>query len=852
MAYSSEVIADYVNNVYASGGTDADVAAAMDMYGVSAAQVAAAFGVDTGVVQDRYDAVYSQLGDFNQAVKDGNYDKAAQIATNAGISPEKVTSYINENLVNLGLAGQVSLQQVQDYFPGGALASGDPKSTIPSDVRAAFESQNLTQQQFETLARYFGNPVVLSEATRDPNQPTIKAFVGNNKSGYEFATFLATRAPQYGGTFGQENQQEQLSKLGGLVAPYIGQSAGQIQREVVDSEGTVRNYVLGPGGSPIELLDLGNNRYIASIGEIYGQETGKGALNYRIGIEYQLDPNSNQLTITSPSVNSYVVQSDGSKFLKNFVLPVASIALNAVFPGLGTTIGASLAPGVSAAAQAAIGNAVMAGLTTGAITGDLEKAFLASVLAGGGTYLNQTGTLGSVFDSLGLGDFKEALGIVGGQPTSDAAFIAADAAQLAQQGLGTAAIQQNLIAAGVDPVIAASAANLASTGASANQIFNDIRGFEGAGGLFTATPEDQRLFGGITTTTGAGALGGAAAGGAGAGAAGAGGQTGLTPGAGAAGGAAAGGAGAGAAGAVTRAATNTLLEQARNLIPQQLTNLLGAGIDYAALQGIGREATALGREAEARATAAGAAANVPFTPYTVTTGAGSTAFGTDAAGRPTATVSASPEYEALRQQALGQAGTALGAIDPAQSAQRLFERSEALAGPARQREQEQLLSTLGSKGLLGIGRNIPTVGGAGAVNPYLESLLSAQQTAQAQSALTAEQFGTSEALRQQQLAQALQAQAQGIDVGAERTLGFGQNLGQLYTGAEQTSAANQLRATLAGQAIRQQYENLGLQARSEGILGAAGAARGALGLPTQPGNTPSTNILNSIFSEIFK
>ena len=43
--------------------------------------------------------------------------------------------------------------------------------------------------------------------------------------------------------------------------------------------------------------------------------------------------------------------------------------------------------------------------------------------------------------------------------------------------------------------------------------------------------------------------------------------------------------------AVKTAATNTLAEQARGL----LTNVAGAGIDYAALQQIGREATALGR-----------------------------------------------------------------------------------------------------------------------------------------------------------------------------------------------------------------------------------------------------------------
>jgi hypothetical protein len=305
--------------------------------------------------------------------------------------------------------------------------------------------------------------------------------------------------------------------------------------------------------------------------------------------------------------------------------------------------------------------------------------------------------------------------------------------------------------------------------------------------------------------------------------------------------------------AVTDAARSTLAEQARGLLGgSTLTNLLGAGIDYAALQQIGKEATALGREAETRATAAGAAANVPFTPYTVTSGAGSTAFGTGPGGAPTATVTASPEYEALRQQALGQAGTALGAIDPANAAQSLFNRAEALAGPARERETEALLSSLGARGLLGVSRNLPTVGGTTAgVNPYLESLLSAQRTAQANTALQAEQFGTQEATRQAALAQGLISTGQGIDTSAMGTLTQGANLGNLATSAAQTSAGRQMQATLAGQALRQQYENVGLQTRAQGLMGAAGAGRGLLGLPTQPGNTASQNILGNLFDYIF-
>ena len=207
----------------------------------------------------------------------------------------------------------------------------------------------------------------------------------------------------------------------------------------------------------------------------------------------------------------------------------------------------------------------------------------------------------------------------------------------------------------------------------------------------------------------------------------------------------------------------------------------------------------------------------------------------------------------MRTQALGAAGSTLSAINPAQAAQDLYSRAEALAAPARQRETEQLLSSLGARGLLGVSQNLPTVGGTTAnVNPYLESVLSAQRTAQANTALQAQQFGTQEAIRQAALAQGLIGTGQGIDTAARGTLTQGAELGRLATSTEQTNAQRLLDATLKGQGVRLGYENIGLDARRQGILGAAGVGRGLLGLPTQPGNTASQNILGNIFTEIFK
>ena len=144
-------------------------------------------------------------------------------------------------------------------------------------------------------------------------------------------------------------------------------------------------------------------------------------------------------------------------------------------------------------------------------------------------------------------------------------------------------------------------------------------------------------------------------------------------------------------------------------------------------------------------------------------------------------------------------------------------------------------------------RNLPTVGGTTAgVNPYLESLLSSQRTAQAQTALQAQQFGTQEAQRQAALAQGLISTGQGIDTAAMGTLTQGANLGSLATAADQTSAGRLLEATLAGQRLRLPYETIGLDARQRGILGIRDVAKGGVA------SALDSELAKSLFSEIFK
>jgi hypothetical protein len=575
--------------------------------------------------------------------------------------------------------------------------------------------------------------------------------------------------------------------------------------------------------------------------------------------------------------------------------PILSIAASAILPGLpigGTTLGQFLGSSLGLSGQAAqiVGNALVASGGTFAATGSAEKAALAALLAGGGAATNN-GVLGDVFDRIGLSDFKNTFGVLNSAQVGDLSFVAGDATQLASQGLGASAIQQNLIGAGVDATVAASAANLAASGATAGQIISDLTRFTGGNNIFTGV--DTGAATGITATTGAvtGGTTGAATGGGllttgTAGTTGA--VTGTTTGGGTLGsglttgttGATLGGGGTtttggvlgsglttGTTGAVIGGTTagvlgttlgtgltagaGTLLGGALGGLLSNLPGIVNTGVNAAVQQAqidrvlaAGSEAqrriaelasrsalspaeyaelTRLAQQVKTETAAAGQASQVPFTPYTMTTG-----FGTTGVTPTGATAATAPEYEAIRQQSLGLAGQTLGAINPAQASQTLYNQVEALAAPGRERDILALQNRLQRQGLLGFGSTLPTTGGgARTVNPLFESLLSAQETARAQQALAAQQFGTTEAGRQAALAQGLLGQAQNID---QQTLAQLQTTGQLGINLNQLEQANRARAlqaqlqgigvplTTAGAAAQLRQNDLARQAQ----LGAAG------------------------------
>ena len=140
------------------------------------------------------------------------------------------------------------------------------------------------------------------------------------------------------------------------------------------------------------------------------------------------------------------------------------LANAAIAAGTGFALGPAGIGALSAPAAAAAG----AGVTNFANTADLQQALKAAALAGGSAV-----GLGQLFPS-------------GAAANTDAAFIAADAAQLASQGIGEAQISTILQASGVAPSIAANVAASAAEGLTPSQIIQDIGNIQFAG--TTTTP----------------------------------------------------------------------------------------------------------------------------------------------------------------------------------------------------------------------------------------------------------------------------------------------------------------------------------------------------------------------------
>ena len=144
-----------------------------------------------------------------------------------------------------------------------------------------------------------------------------------------------------------------------------------------------------------------------------------------------------------------------------------------------------VAGATAAGASAAIGTAIAgAAIGTAAATAIGAGVIGAGVSLATGSSLKESLTTGVISGvTAGIGSTVGSA-IAGAGSAADAAFIAADASQLAAQGLSEAAIAQNLVASGITESAAQVAAQAAVSGATESAIAQTL----GPGNYFNAAP----------------------------------------------------------------------------------------------------------------------------------------------------------------------------------------------------------------------------------------------------------------------------------------------------------------------------------------------------------------------------
>ena len=402
----------------------------------------------------------------NQAIRDyvaANINNPAAIATAAaqfGVSPQALATAVG-----------VAENEVINYF--------DKAGVPPPPVVAAPTAQDAAP----------ATPVVADVlSSPPPARAAVQMTASNPAWNYdEYVNKLKT---------GKADFNQELGKLGGMM----GQNAQNIYREILAQQGAGSSSFWSQGntaspqaaaadfalrlaengvGSLSQLsqtrtvLDLGENGGLQDNTTLINKTTGQpiprpellGRGTRGLGIDYNLSFAADGTVIPFTSNR----QSSWMQFREDTLKPAAAFALATVGAPL---IGATVAPGLAAATQGAIGGAI-AGGGTAALTGG--NVLQGALLGGVGGYAS-AGGFGGGAQAPGLG------------PQTDASFLAADAAQLARQGLSEAQISQVLGASGYGSGAAANlAASMAVNGLDVNMMTQQLTALSNNTGLMSQT-----------------------------------------------------------------------------------------------------------------------------------------------------------------------------------------------------------------------------------------------------------------------------------------------------------------------------------------------------------------------------
>ncbi len=576
--------------------------------------------------------------------------------------------------------------------------------------------------------------------------------------------------------------------------------------------------------------------------------------NKRFGTNIQ--PDIGVLGLNTQPNTIYQLPPAKKKSLLQQVAPYAGLALSIAIPGAGAALGSVI--GLSGAAASIAGNAAIGATLAAAGGGNVLQG---AVLGGAGGAFSSI-DFGSVGNTL-TDAFADITGLDSNaiksyfssfsQPGSGTVLAAEDAANLAKQGLGTSAIQQNLIASGIDPLTAATLANNAvMPGATASTLAASIAGqpvYTNVAGLLTggdpfATTQsafDRLVQSGVSPADAAQLIntagGGLDLGTVGVDAAGNLVQTA----AGAAGTLLGGGTAAAAAGG------STLVDAAKKALTTGATTIggqIGSGLlsTAAGVGGAMLDRAALDRQAQALRDAANQyTPQMQFQPVGVTTRFGRTTTPQyDAQGRLLSVgYTTAPDVAAQQNRLLSLSGQALPETTNIQQAtQNYYDQLQALQRPTDELTLAQLQNRLQATGRGGLAFGATSGAGGSqalmATNPELAAYYNALAQRQAQQSLTAQDVAQQRLNQQIATSGTLFGQARDIEALAQQPLALSSQFGQQATAGSSNVARNQLEA--AGLAARLQAQ--GALGVNQAVTGTAAGVAPALGniLGTAIGN----------------
>jgi hypothetical protein len=255
------------------------------------------------------------------------------------VSVEAISGYLKENptLTDRQIAAKMDEFKVSPEQMARATGVGLPEvtaryeatrvdpSTISEDVRRAVQSEQLTMDQYRTLSNYFNNALTTAELANPTEAPTIRDFVNKPRTGFEFASFLATRGGRHGG-----NNPYGMTLYENLLQPYLNQVNTSFQPGGYEGEAPM---IIDPiTGRPRGVTQVGENRYRAEYSPVYSGPSGSGETRTEVGLDYVVDPATGRATLASPYLREFTPRRD--RGIETLLGIAGTVAGYYFFPGM--------------------------------------------------------------------------------------------------------------------------------------------------------------------------------------------------------------------------------------------------------------------------------------------------------------------------------------------------------------------------------------------------------------------------------------------------------------------------------------------------------------------------------------